>query len=85
MKLTGPVRAVVRVLHAARGRKLAVAHIAADARISPSTARGALATLGKARLVQHMLAPGTDSRPPRAVYWLTHDGNALAGQPARQR
>lgn len=83
MKLTGPLRAVVRVLAAARGIKLPVAHIARDARLSPATVRAALAELGKARLVQHVLAPGRDTTPARTVYWLTGDGYALAapGQP----
>ena len=78
MKLSGPVRAVLRVLGAARGRRLAVAHISADARVSPSSVRVALAELGKARLVQHALAPGADRQPPRMVYWLTSDGYAAA-------
>lgn len=83
MRLTGPVRAVVRALADARGSRLAVGQIARDARLSPTTVRAALATLGKARLVQHTLAPGADRQPPRTVYWLTGDGYklAVAGRP----
>lgn len=86
MKLTGPVRAVVRVLAAARGTKQPVAHIARDARLSPATVRVALAELGKARLVQHVMAPTTERTPARAVYWLTGDGYTLAtSQPDTRR
>lgn len=86
LKLTRPVRAVLRVLLAGRGRKLAVAHIATDGRLAAATVRVALADMGKAGLVQHVLAPGADRQPPRTVYWLTHDGyNVAAGQPEGHR
>lgn len=78
MKLTGAVRAVLRVLGQTRGRRLHVAQISTDARVTPAAVRVALAELGKARLVQHMLAPGFDRTPARNVYWLTGDGWALA-------
>lgn len=78
LKLSGPVRAVLRVLGQSRGRRLHIAQISTDARVSPTGVRTALAEMGKARLVQHMLAPGFDRTPPRAVYWLTGDGYAAA-------
>lgn len=78
MKLTRPVRAVLRALGEARGVRLPVAHISRNARTSPSAVRTALAALGKARLVQHALTPGQDQQPPRMVYWLTGDGYAAA-------
>lgn len=82
VRLTAPLRAVLAALAAAHGRRLAVAHVARDARISATTARNALAALEKARLVRHALAPGVDRQPPRTVYWLTGDGAAVAtGQP----
>lgn len=78
VKLSGPVRSVLRVLAASRGRRLAVSQISTDARVSPSAVRVALAELGKARLVQHSMAPGADRQPPRLVYWPTGDGYATA-------
>jgi predicted ArsR family transcriptional regulator len=78
IRLTAPVRAVLAALAAEHGRKLAVAHIAADARVSPSAVRAALTELGKARLVRHTLAPAVENRPPRLVYWLTGDGLEVA-------
>lgn len=74
LRLTGAVRAVLSALVAAGGSKLPVAAIARDARLSAGAVRVAAAVLEKAGLVQHTLAPGQDTRPPRTVYWPTHDG-----------
>ena len=74
VRLTGAVRAVLNVLCDAAGSKLPVAGIARASRLSPATVRIALADLGKAGLVRHVLAPGYDRHPPRTVYWPTHDG-----------
>ncbi len=78
MRLTGPVKAVLTALHAAGGRKLPVATIARDARVSSSATRTVLADLGKARLVQHMLMPSAGVHPPRLGYWLTGAGMDVA-------
>ena len=74
---------MLRVLADNHGRRLPVATIAREGRLSATAVRTALATLGKARLVRHTLAPGFDRTPPRTVYWLTGDGIAVAtDQPA---
>lgn len=78
VRLTGSVKAVLRVLHAAGGRKLAVAVIARDARLSASTVRTVLTDLGKAKLVQHVLLPSAGVHPPRLGYWLTGAGMDVA-------
>jgi predicted AAA+ superfamily ATPase len=84
LKLTPALRAVLRVLAANHGRRLPVATLAREGRLSATTVRAALAELGKARLVRHTLAPGFDRQPPRTVYWLTGDGVEVAtGQPVR--
>lgn len=73
VRLTGTVRAVLKALVAARGRQLPVATLARESHRSGSAVRNALAELGKAGLVQHQLVREPD-RPPRLVYWPTHDG-----------
>ncbi len=78
LKLTHPVRAVMRALAACHNCRMPVAHLSREARLSPSAVRVALTALGKARLVQHALAPGADRQPPRMVYWLTGSGVAVA-------
>ena len=78
VRLTRSVKAVMSALAASSGQRLAVAHVARDARLAPSTVRAALAELEKGRLVRHTLAPGYDLVPPRLVYWLTSDGVAVA-------
>lgn len=84
LRLTGGVRAVLRVLHRNYGSRMPVASIARDGRLSAAATRTALAALGKAGLVRHTLAPGYDRTPPRTVYWLTGAGaEVAAGQPER--
>jgi hypothetical protein len=78
VRLTAPVRAVLRVLADNHGSRMPVATIARESRLSSSAVRVVLAGLGKARLVRHALAPGFDRTPPRTVYWLTGDGVAVA-------
>lgn len=82
MKLTRPVRAVLRALHAQHGHKLPVGTIARQARLSATTVRTVLDVLGRARLVQHQLLPSSENRPPRLGYWLTGAGADVAASVA---
>lgn len=78
MKLTRPVRAVLRALHAQHGHKLPVGVIAKQAHLSATSVRTVLGVLGRARLVQHTLLPSAENRPPRLGYWLTGAGADVA-------
>ncbi len=78
IRLTSPVRAVLAALVAQHGSKLSVSQIARQARLSASAVRKALGELGKARLVQHVLLPSAENRPPRLGYWLTGAGHEVA-------
>lgn len=83
VKLTAPVRAVLGALYDGCGRKLPVATIARQSRVSAPTVRKTLAELGKARLVQHAMLPGAGVHPPRLAYWLTGDGMEIATSSGR--
>lgn len=78
VKLTAPVRAVLTALYDGCGRKLPVATISRQSRVSAPTVRKTLADLGKAKLVQHALLPSQGVHPPRLAYWLTGAGIDVA-------
>lgn len=78
IKLTATVRAVLAALVDQHGVKLPVSQIARQAHLSATTVRVALDALGKARLVQHMLLPSSENRPPRLGFWLTGAGHDVA-------
>lgn len=78
IRLTPSLRVVLRVMARQHGSKLSVAQIAREARLSAPTTRAVLTVLGRARMVQHVLLPSSENRPPRAGYWLTGAGIDVA-------
>jgi hypothetical protein len=86
VRLTPAVRRTLTALAAAGGAKLSVRQISTAAHLSPVSVRAALTVMGRAKLVQHVLAPSEGQLPPRTVYWLTGGGYdvAAAGRPDGQ-
>lgn len=78
IRLSRSVRAVLGVLSDRAGVKLSIRDLAKATSLSPATVRNALATLGKARLVQHMTQTTVPDRPPHQVYWITQAGRDIA-------
>lgn len=78
VQLTAVVRDVLRALAARPGVKVSVRDLARASRRSPSAVRAALAQLGKAELVRHLLQASERDRPPHLVYWATQAGRDVA-------